>query len=372
MASFGRKACKILFTIICITVVVCMICYWIYKYEVEDRDIGVVDYALLKEIPENIKMPVVSLCLRDPFLQYKLSKINDSIDTTAYKDYLKGDLNDSALDQIDYKNVILHLKDYFTNVQELWVNESVYRNNSHFVDHKVVFDGFYREENFLRCFMLKSEIETHLESIVLYYDMQKLDHEWGNHVNLPLIYLKVHYPGQFLLGDNPLLVKYPLSISPNATYYQIKIDEVEILKRRPSRKKACLTDVDHYDSKILLEHIHRKGCCDIFLDNPEHFPRCMTEEKIRENLFQFGSATTLGIPYACQRMSKVSYTLSYQPFYPVQSGKWAIVVYYPKEFRIVTQSKEVDIHTLIGNIGGYLGLFMGNFIFKICKYRNLI
>ena len=151
------------------TVVVCMIGYWIYKYEIEDRDIGVVDYALVKEIPEDIKMPVVSVCLRDPFLQMKLSKINDSIDTTAYKDYLKGNLKNSALDQIDYKNVTLHLRDYLTYSQELWVNESAYRNNSRFVDHKVVFDGFYRED-FLRCFLLKSEMESHLETILLTYN----------------------------------------------------------------------------------------------------------------------------------------------------------------------------------------------------------
>ena len=51
--------------------------------------------------------------------------------------------------------------------------------------------------------------------------------------------------------------------------------------------------------------------------------------------------------------------------FQVQSGeKWAILVSYPKEFRIVTQSKEVDIHTLIGNIGGYLGLFMGKVVIQ--------
>ena len=115
---------------------------------------------------------------------------------------MKGEIQNTTLDQIDYKNATLHLRDYFTFVQELWVNESAYRNSSRFVDHKVVFDGFYREENFLRCFLLKSEIENHLESIVIYYDMQKLDHEWGKHVKLPLMYLKVHYPGQFLLGED--------------------------------------------------------------------------------------------------------------------------------------------------------------------------
>ena len=28
--------------------------------------------------------------------------------------------------------------------------------------------------------------------------------------------------------------------------------------------------------------------------------------------------------------------------------------------KIIQQSKEVDIHSLIGNIGGYVGLFLGN------------
>ena len=33
---------------------------------------------------------------------------------------------------------------------------------------------------------------------------------------------------------------------------------------------------------------------------------------------------------------------------------------YPDEIKTISQVKEVDIHSLIGNIGGYLGLFLGN------------
>ena len=32
---------------------------------------------------------------------------------------------------------------------------------------------------------------------------------------------------------------------------------------------------------------------------------------------------------------------------------------YPEEIKIITQSKEVDGNSLIGNIGGYIGLFLG-------------
>ena len=39
---------------------------------------------------------------------------------------------------------------------------------------------------------------------------------------------------------------------------------------------------------------------------------------------------------------------------------WRIAISYPDDLRIIQQSKEVDAHSLVGNIGGYVGLFLGN------------
>ena len=53
-----------------------------------------------------------------------------------------------------------------------------------------------------------------------------------------------------------------------------------------------------------------------------------------------------------------------------QKEKWYFTLYYPKEVKIITQSKEVDFHALIGNIGGYLGLFLGkkfDFVVLFCS-----
>ena len=38
---------------------------------------------------------------------------------------------------------------------------------------------------------------------------------------------------------------------------------------------------------------------------------------------------------------------------------WQIYIQYPEDIKIITQDKEIDIHGLIGNCGGYLGLFLG-------------
>ena len=41
-------------------------------------------------------------------------------------------------------------------------------------------------------------------------------------------------------------------------------------------------------------------------------------------------------------------------FYPLQIG-------YPKNIKLIAQHQGLDIHALIGNIGGYIGLFLGMF-----------
>ena len=60
-------------------------------------------------------------------------------------------------------------------------------------------------------------------------------------------------------------------------------------------------------------------------------------------------------PKPCHRVSKIRMydELEYN------FGELRIDLTYPEEFKTISQSKEVDIHGLIGNVGGYLGLFLG-------------
>ena len=100
MISFNRKACKVLFQAACIIVVAFMVGYWFYKFEIEDRDIGVVDYVSLTDAKE-IKFPIVSWCLKKPFIDEKLKATNSSITSTAYGQYLEGKIYDKSFEQVD-------------------------------------------------------------------------------------------------------------------------------------------------------------------------------------------------------------------------------------------------------------------------------
>ena len=89
----ARKVMKSCFTFLCIIVVALMVGYWFYKYEVEDRDIGVVDSIPLEEA-EEVKFPAVSMCFQDPFVERNLREINPNITGHMFRQYLAGGLYD--------------------------------------------------------------------------------------------------------------------------------------------------------------------------------------------------------------------------------------------------------------------------------------
>ena len=99
MTFLNRKVFKLSFAILCAIVVAFMVGYWFYKYEYEDRDIGVVDYAML-EHEKDIKSPVTSLCFESPFIgEYPEKipvKIRGNVTEISYRDYLAGDLFDNT------------------------------------------------------------------------------------------------------------------------------------------------------------------------------------------------------------------------------------------------------------------------------------
>ena len=53
MNLFNRKTFETCFWIICVIGVTCMIGYWLYKFEIDDRDIGVVDYKSFEEAKDD-------------------------------------------------------------------------------------------------------------------------------------------------------------------------------------------------------------------------------------------------------------------------------------------------------------------------------
>ena len=345
MDIFDRKTLKLIFTMLCTIVVIVMVGYWLYKYEVEDRDIGVVDYTQLQDT-EEVEYPVVSLCLKDPFLDEKLSSNNSGITRQIYLKYLEGELYDDTLENIEYTNVTLDLNQYFLMGDQVGS-----------INHIEMFNGFYKLE-FVKCFMIKynGKDQRKIKELTLTYDLRKLPSDW--HIgkwDLGTILISAHYPGQFFLENE---FRYmDLATEQHAI---IRFKELEILKRRNSRRRKCLEVKDQYDDFMIDQILIDQGCRVPYLKGHKSYPKCDDKEKIMNSLIDTQARQAMKMLKACERISKIRIDFeSWSPQYP-QNQEMILGIEYPEEVKVITQSKDVDIHSLIGNIGGYLGLFLGN------------
>ena len=358
MKVFNGIALRHLFTVICIIGVTCMVGYWIYKFGVEDRDIGVVDYKPLEDIPDT-EVPVPTLCFRNPFLPDRLSEI------TRYLEYMYGDGFRNESGHIDYGNVTLNLNDHFLFSKVEWRNGSVATYGSTHILHKDLFNGGFGP-SFFKCFQISTNIQGRgkMERTYFYYKQNEIMNDLQKYSAIKY-YINIYYPGQFLLTPGDLQVSF---IKQDNNSLIVWVNDIEILKSRNSRNRQCtaIEDTDSFDDMVLEKHIGINGCRAPYLKPVTGYPLCDTPEKIKKCTYTYQDVRKKYYASACQRLSKVRLGLQYYDTYRkhthgiLPTDVFAVGFKYPEYAKIITQSKEVDIHGLVGNIGGYIGLFLGN------------
>ena len=111
MAFYGRNYFRLSCYTVCILGAVLMVSYWFYKFGIEDRDIGVVDYIPFDE-DKDITVPNLAICFQNPFLK-SLVDVDKNITTQSYYEYLSGERNEPNFLKVNYSDNTLDLKDYF-------------------------------------------------------------------------------------------------------------------------------------------------------------------------------------------------------------------------------------------------------------------
>ena len=353
------------FSIICVVGAILMVGYWIYKFLVEDRDLGVVDYELIEKA--SVDYPIPSICFTNPFLTNKLKEYDPNITNTKYSNYLKGETSLDYPEAIDYYNSTIDIKDYLGAVQVKLSNESKLRNIKTGTWNKDIFNGFVNNGHFVKCFGLGLEKEKYPSLQQVTYHILTLKLLKDLNKNKQRILLNIHYSGQYLLQPNPNSNdQIVYGINGHTLIY---IKSIEFIKRRKNRNHDCLLDGKHYDDAVLHKHIKNHGCSATYHRTIEGIPVCYNQTIVKQYYYYLNMARKKYHSKACQRLSYLNYEIQ-----NVGKGiNWRLIITYPEEVKIIQQYKEVDGHALIGNIGGYIGLFLGtNHIFLWSKYEIIL
>ena len=356
---FVMKAFNQFFTAFCIASTLVMVAYWMYKFELEDRDIGVVDYKSLQE-SDDTPFPVFSFCFNDILSRENLRNQDLSVDLDQYVAYLEGTFFNDTYAKMNYHDITINFDDFFLYGEAQWANESEYRNDTLTFYHKEVFSGRYFGGFFSKCFEVSSNIEYHryVQDVNLSHNLTKLFIDLQRE-NLEIT-VNVHLLGQFLLAPSE---PYVVSLHEDGLgkRQNIWIEEIELLKSRNSHSRICTPQngLVSYDDMVSQKHIIRNGCTPPYFKLSRNVPPCNTREEIKKAMYIIFEARKKYIPVACDRFSKSRLLVS--PYLEELEDDKTLVFYirYPEYIKIITQSKEVDGHALIGNIAGYVGLILG-------------
>ena len=114
-------------------------------------------------------------------------------------------------------------------------------------------------------------------------------------------------------------------------------------------------------------HIENIGCRAPYQKPHKDYPLCIGQKNLNASIYGYGRAKKI-LPKPCEIFVKV---LMLDTFQPYRKGKtpWTYRVSLPKDITVITQSKEIDGHALIGNIGGYIGLILGKV--KFVNFKSL-
>lgn len=356
-----------IFKFCCITGASIMIGYWAYKYRI-NKDDTLLEYIPVEDVDDLI-YPIPSICIPRPFIR------NDSLEVThnggfqnEYLNYLKGKGHFERYKNVSYDDVTPDITAYFQALTIIWKSETKHEFNyctdlktdfCQYLKIKNNYNGFGFSGNsglFVKCYTFEI-MNKYVKDIKQYYLTFSPTIE-NVLSKLESIYVDLIYPNQFLRPRVDATIIWSGS-NISLDYELFQMASIEILKRRNKHNRKCLTNWKDYDTLALESFLRSVGCRPPYIENYHEIPFCNTKERIKEAHYDgFGYVKAKSVLDPCQEMPFINYK---HDFIKPDPGDKAYVlsISYPPMAKIITQSQAVDAHSLIGNIGGYIGLFLG-------------
>ena len=352
------KSPIICFKVCCVLAASIMIGYWMYKFHKND-DITSIEYKTIMDL-DDVVLPELSLCLREPFLPVPLNEIG--VTKLKYVQYLMGVRNSTkSYQNIDYHNVTLNIFDYFEKAVIRFKHKKKYGigacydiRNCSYLKFKNNYNGVMKG-TFFKCFgfEINKKYSKHLDYFFILFN-RNLSYAIGEasaslfNFNLPNQLIRnLHGMQPFRWNDDTELGIDLLEVS-----------SIEILKRRNKKEDPCTNDWMSYDQIIELKHLESIGCRAPYQAIQTEIPVCDTKEKMEESLMDVQELAQKHHP-PCKEMPSVVYNYGIANHEADLGDNIALYASYPDKWKVITQTQAVDVHALIGNIGGYIGLFLG-------------
>ena len=361
----------IIFKLLCIATAGFMVGFWVYKFQ-KNEDISVIEYKAFKDSKE-IFYPELTLCFAKPIEDEKWNNISRGLNKMVYLErYLGGRMPaNETYYKIPYGDASINFFEYIDNIRFAWNDKSIPRlscsnkQKCPFLISFNSFNGFLDPANgktFSKCFGLA--INSTYAHNISSMEIDLNDSEFEKILEQQIIpAMFINYPNQKFRNAVFFELIWHDKNERNANYV-IYMNSIEVLRRRNKSGKQCIPNYD-YDGVIIAEEIKKVGCRPPYYQFHPDLPTCTKPEDLNRLAKMKNELSENKIP-PCHEMSHASYKF-YKEF--KSSPMFTLEIEYPKHVKDISQEQKIDHHALIGNIGGYIGLFLGILVYHFIMVK---
>jgi hypothetical protein len=323
---------------------------------------------------EKSSYPSFTMCLNTPFADDELKKFSSKLSSLSYEAYLTGRQHQDfqTFTNISYTDVTIQNKDLLVSAFVMYKD---YLNKSLIDTEMVSTHSWPWRSCMMKCFSF--EVPFKKDNLADYLSI------WFNNTIFPNgtrpndgwssrgLQVFVHYPNQFGRSYKNKRRFWKTRYSNDAYRMRFYFKGMEVLEKRHKPYDKCEEDTP-YDEWLVQHIVEIIQCRPPYWNVVGNFSVCVTPDQLGEatKLFsEFFYGVQKWLP-PCTEIKKVD--LNYRETEerrPTDPDQTRIVVYFETDsYKDIRQIRAYPMMSLFGNVGGFVGLFMGNALVKFPSF----
>ena len=351
------------FKFLCIVITIAIFGTWLQRY-VLDQDISIIETVSYFDSEDDV-LPMMSVCFKQDFTKVGFGKMGFNFSGAEYGKYLLSNEDsyfDPAMAGVDYESVSTNISDFLISYMVWYYNGSFIWDTIDTPSWKTPYHtGTIHSGGYIvKCFGLEL-VDKNVKTFVMLLKREIFpDKARRRHLGFAVLF---HYPNQILQSFATLMNTWNNEDNASKTYWmEFNVRRMEAFQHRyKPKKKNCIRDWKNYDNIMLEEHVRYVGCKTPYQPKYLEAPICKT----KEDMLKANTSLVERLP-PCREIASIDVEFfdsfvgepmkmqgKKQHFFAIKFMRFS------SRFKKISTKEEVDLQSLIGYVGGYVGLIMG-------------
>ena len=336
-----------------------------------------------------IPYPSISFCTQlstEMFNESVIGTYGIGINSTSYNDFLKGKFWDDRMIDIDFNDVSAPIQNYIVYSKAFKTFEPETKGNGISLPEFEIttlpsYHGVYK----CITFDLPNQARQRVKYLTI--ALKSSIFENGVHPETEKFIINFNFPKSLFVSAIAVKWSWPATNKVNSDLHYInefRITSTEVLRRRNKIGNVCKLHInlDNEYKNTLIELI---GCVPPYWNVSGTFSQCRSQEQMRRFAIEAFKAYNENLEEIdnlvkpCIELKKFQYEYTETQYDPKHSTEFSpglklennenitkfFVDFINSDFKEIQQVKAFGIESLVGNVGGYIGLFLGLSIIQL-------